>query len=1201
MIMTVINTNVKSLIAQDSLRANNNMLSQAMQRLSTGSKVNSAKDDAAGLAIGTRMTAQVRGLNMAIKNANDGINLAQTAEGAMEEITGMLQRMRELAVQAGNSTNTNTDRAAMNDEITQLKAEIDRVSKTTQFNSMNILDGSFNGKLQIGNNASQTMDLAIGNVSASVLGERADGPATQATRANLTVQGMSIKAADYQAKSFSVTANGVTTNINLPAVPGSSITKATIAANVDGVDKGPAASYVLGNQAYKETTVDLHADTKRVFDIRVGNSSYKAVDMTSALAGVLGISVSALNDPTGFTTSHSNAVTKDQFVTALNAALADAGVSATGSVDKYGQVKINSTNGDLVSLREGKTAAGTAGTFIASFIQAGLTDPINAINLKDPHKTGFTAAVNGGATTNIEFSDLLDDTSLVKDRSAVSKSELQNVLQKAFDRKFSGDSAIKVNIDSEGYINLKVAGGDQKVTIGEIAGTFADGVTSVGTGATTLFGAASASVDNNDTTVNIEAAGIQNVASPFQQKNLVMTVNVNGSAPVNIDMTDYLRKNVTDLGAASGEEMKNALQAAFNDHFTGNDAVTVSIGGDGKLAFAVAGGQQALDINNYTPADGTGPGNFVTNFVGAVSMNSNIQESVDYKGGALYSKQRITGQTATFVDPFSTYDAASTTNVLKPFEDANRPFTTITLNDVGTAGYVSGDSIALTATAGLTGTVSYSVTDADVADTTGKTLANNLAQAINTSSWRNDVLATAGDGKKITLTAYGSTAITGIADGGGSTAGTITAPDPTTSANAITLAGNKTLGVTVNGVAGPVVTLTNGTYSNLDDLASEINLQITKSGQYQGANAVKATVYTGYDIAHNDSVGKLNKYLVIENAAGNPLEVTGTLVTVSKVFGTEKNSEINSTRILARLGQPWNNVQTAGRVTGGVDTSGANSTIEVTIKDGSKSTKTSVTLPNQNSNRSFSDFSSDLSTAINAAFGADGYSVSSSYSDGKLSLSLDQSGDKTITLAGGAIADAFGQASVSATGSNGGDATLSSMSDVVNEINKDLSAGNSGVTASFDAASGKLKFEATSGATGTSSTLSLSGSDLAGLQFGNSLTATGSAGNATNARISDITVLSTQSATDALGSIDNAIEYVSKQRSLLGAIQNRLEHTVNNLTNIVTNTESSRSAILDADYGKETSALAKSQILTQAATAMLGASQPVTANGAVVA
>ena len=176
---------------------------------------------------------------------------------------------------------------------------------------------------------------------------------------------------------------------------------------------------------------------------------------------------------------------------------------------------------------------------------------------------------------------------------------------------------------------------------------------------------------------------------------------------------------------------------------------------------------------------------------------------------------------------------------------------------------------------------------------------------------------------------------------------------------------------------------------------------------------------------------------------------------------------------------------------------------------------------------------------------------------------------------------------MTASGSTGEEAVLSSMTDVAAAINQDLAAANSGVTASFDAATGKLKFEATTGVTGTASALSLSGDALAGLQFGNSLSSTGSAGNATNARISDITVLTTDAANASLASIDNAIQYVSDQRANLGAIQNRLEHTVNNLTNIVTNTEASRSAIMDADYSKETTALAKSQILTQAATAML--------------
>jgi len=169
--MTVINTNVKSLVAQDAIMKNNRSLSTSMQRLSTGSRINSAKDDAAGLAISTRMDSQVRGLNMAIRNANDGISLMQTAEGAMDEVTGILQRMRELSVQSVNGTNNDSDRVALNDEVKQLKAEIDRIASTTEFNNQKILDGSFKDKkLQIGDKSYQTMDVSVGSVATKDLG-----------------------------------------------------------------------------------------------------------------------------------------------------------------------------------------------------------------------------------------------------------------------------------------------------------------------------------------------------------------------------------------------------------------------------------------------------------------------------------------------------------------------------------------------------------------------------------------------------------------------------------------------------------------------------------------------------------------------------------------------------------------------------------------------------------------------------------------------------------------------------------------------------------------------------------------------------------------------------------------------------------------------------------------------------------------------
>jgi flagellin len=139
--MTVINTNVASLNAQAAITSNARGLAKAMQQLSTGRRINSAADDAAGLAIADKLTMQIRGLNQAIRNANDGISMLQTAEGATNEITNMLQRMRELAVQSANDTNGVAERSSLHAEFSQLRTEIDRIANTTQFNGFNMLDG----------------------------------------------------------------------------------------------------------------------------------------------------------------------------------------------------------------------------------------------------------------------------------------------------------------------------------------------------------------------------------------------------------------------------------------------------------------------------------------------------------------------------------------------------------------------------------------------------------------------------------------------------------------------------------------------------------------------------------------------------------------------------------------------------------------------------------------------------------------------------------------------------------------------------------------------------------------------------------------------------------------------------------------------------------------------------------------------------
>ena len=167
-----INTNIVSLNAQRNLNTSQSSLATSMQRLSSGLRVNSAKDDAAGLAIAERMNTQVRGLNVATRNANDGISLAQTAEGALGNIGSMLQRMRELAVQSANATNNTTDRAALQAEVAQLKEEIGRVATTTAFNGTKLIDGTFTAQtFQVGANAGEGITLAsIANAQLAGLG-----------------------------------------------------------------------------------------------------------------------------------------------------------------------------------------------------------------------------------------------------------------------------------------------------------------------------------------------------------------------------------------------------------------------------------------------------------------------------------------------------------------------------------------------------------------------------------------------------------------------------------------------------------------------------------------------------------------------------------------------------------------------------------------------------------------------------------------------------------------------------------------------------------------------------------------------------------------------------------------------------------------------------------------------------------------------
>jgi len=241
----VINTNVSSMNAQRQLNGSGMALDRATERLSSGQRVNSAKDDAAGLAIANRMTSQVRGLDQAVRNANDGVSLVQTAEGALQESTNILQRMRELAVQSSNGIYTDADRTTLNAETKQLKAELDRIANTTSFNGKNLLDGSFGStKLQVGALSGQSIELKVGNFSTNSMGGSSGDIVGEATAAGLA----SLSAFTGADADTTLYVNDVALKSLADATAGTTLNKKLASINSDLDGKGAVASALVSSQ-----------------------------------------------------------------------------------------------------------------------------------------------------------------------------------------------------------------------------------------------------------------------------------------------------------------------------------------------------------------------------------------------------------------------------------------------------------------------------------------------------------------------------------------------------------------------------------------------------------------------------------------------------------------------------------------------------------------------------------------------------------------------------------------------------------------------------------------------------------------------------------------------------------------------------------------------------------------------------------------
>lgn len=278
-----INTNILSLNSQRQLSQSGNSIATAMERLSSGLRINSAKDDAAGLAISNRMTTQVNGLNQAIRNANDGISLSQTAEGAMGESTNLLQRMRTLAIQSANATNSTTDRAALQAEVSQLILEIDRIATTTTFNSQKILNGTFNNAaFQVGANANETIRVSVASAKASDLGQINSIAFAAFNLADVSASAAS-PASGVLAQTLTFTVDGTAETVSVTAGDSASAIADNVNANVSSI------SAEARTGARITVTSDTASDR---YDITINGTTVSAIDAAGTDAG-MGAAVAA--------------------------------------------------------------------------------------------------------------------------------------------------------------------------------------------------------------------------------------------------------------------------------------------------------------------------------------------------------------------------------------------------------------------------------------------------------------------------------------------------------------------------------------------------------------------------------------------------------------------------------------------------------------------------------------------------------------------------------------------------------------------------------------------------------------------------------------------------------------------------------------------------------------------------------------------
>jgi flagellin len=1065
--MSVINTNIKSLIAQDALTLNSRKLSTAMERLSTGSRINSAADDAAGLGIATRMTTQVQGLQSAIRNANDTISVVQTAEGAITEVSDILQRMRELAVQAASDQNSATDRSYLQAEVSQLSAEIDRIATTTQFNSMNLLDGSYANKVfQIGANQGQTIGLSVGSMKSNALGvatsaianSAASAPAStlsgvvaQGTEATPTVIRLGFESSDDYQMTFEdsvsgLDAAGLTTDTTLDL--SSEVSKQNFADDINAALRNAAVDTELtGSANYTNGDVDLtdsdQYDAVR-FSISVGDSGPIAIDLRSRILGAGPGSATAITaaEIQAAMEAELQAIFDDDITVALTT-----GGPVTVTDDQGRALKITQGAGDGTLF--GTDSANDGGLKVDQTTQTNLSVEWDGNDLVVTNSAGGTTTVAGydaASNSKVTF-DVVNSGQVTEDYDPVYLVETTAIS--------SDDVEVRGRVSSS------------SLTI-----SFKD---TIGNGSSS-----SASFDLTNGDGDVYGA---------------ITVDLADDA---VDIVDAVKTALTFTGFT-------------DDSFSADDFNVTYV--DGNLTITNVNGA-SLAVENYSSTDTTAtvtptnaPGAPKTlasqsNYYSTTSMSLNtsyFDANVDISAATLKFSLFVNGSTATTQLDFAAHDTSSGSAFAADLQTE--------LTGISDA-KILGGSGAGNATHDLTGvTVTWNedTGSVDIRDSLGRSI---IIQADNGNDINDFVLGSSG----------------GVA--------------------------NQSNTVTIDsGVAKGAVTQASEVTMTLSHARAEFNFSLN-------GKAIASTVWDSTDSFSGSAMQTALDGLMLDLNADHPTSVFSYSVSGNSITFRQSDGGplvIGSFETATGYDGVGATLTPAAGLGGSVQNIGY-----FEVKDTAEATGTGAVT----TNATFQIQGDDL-VSMTISDGTDSYSVNS--------LAVDISSTSSTNDFATALNEALAGSSIVASMDTDGVIYL-----------RDATGGAIAVT-SFSASSGRAGVW-TPGS-GQGDVLSVASGFVGSVQA--SSVGAISVGGGSGSSVAQISLASQSGASAALSVIDSALEYVNAERSKLGAVENRLTHTVDNLTNIVTNTQASRSRILDTDYAAETTELARAQIIQQAATAML--------------